>query len=61
MFGRFKGLDRLFTVGDIGSVAFAMVAIMISVGSALLLSAARRRAEIGIMRSFGISRRKVDS
>ncbi len=40
---------------------FAMVAIMISVGSALLLSAARRRAEIGIMRSFGISRGFVAS
>ena len=40
---------------------FAMVAIMISVGSALMLSAARRRAEIGIMRSFGISRSFVAS
>ena len=36
--------------------AFAMIAIMISIASALLLTSVRRRGEIGIMRSFGISR-----
>lgn len=35
---------------------FAMIAIMISIASALLLTSVRRRGEIGIMRSFGISR-----
>ena len=41
--------------------AFAMVAIMISIASALLLTSVRRRSEIGIMRSFGISRSFVAS
>lgn len=41
--------------------AFAMVAIMISIASALLLTSVRRRGEIGIMRSFGISRGFVAS
>ena len=41
--------------------AFAMVAIMISIASALLLTSVRRRGEIGIMRSFGISRKFVAS
>lgn len=36
--------------------AFALIAIMISIASALLLTSVRRRGEIGIMRSFGISR-----
>ena len=36
--------------------AFAMIAIMISIASALLLTSVRRRGEIGIMGSFGISR-----
>jgi lipoprotein-releasing system permease protein len=35
---------------------FALVSIIIGVASALLLSAYRRRAEVGIMRSFGVSR-----
>lgn len=35
---------------------FALVSIIIGVSSALLLSAYRRRPEIGIMRSFGVSR-----
>lgn len=38
-----------------------MVAIMISIASALLLTSVRRRSEIGIMRSFGISRSFVAS
>jgi lipoprotein-releasing system permease protein len=41
--------------------AFAMIAIMISIASALLLTSVRRRGEIGIMRSFGISRTFVAS
>ena len=41
--------------------AFAMIAIMISIASALLLTSVRRRGEIGIMRSFGISRGFVAS
>ncbi len=41
--------------------AFAMIAIMISIASALLLTSLRRRGEIGIMRSFGISRGFVAS
>jgi len=36
--------------------SFAMIAIIISISSALLLSSYRRRAEIGIMRAVGISR-----
>jgi lipoprotein-releasing system permease protein len=36
--------------------SFAMIAIIISIASALLLSSYRRRAEIGIMRAMGISR-----
>jgi lipoprotein-releasing system permease protein len=41
--------------------AFAMIAIMISIASALLITSVRRRGEIGIMRSFGISRGFVAS
>jgi lipoprotein-releasing system permease protein len=41
--------------------AFALIAIMISIASALLLTSVRRRGEIGIMRSFGISRGFVAS
>ena len=40
---------------------FAMISIIIGVASALLLSTYRRRGEIGIMRSVGISRRFVAS
>ena len=35
---------------------FALISIIIGVASALLLSSYRRRAEIGIMRSFGVSK-----
>jgi lipoprotein-releasing system permease protein len=38
---------------------FALLAIIISISSALLLSTYRRRAEIGIMRATGISRQFV--
>ncbi|XQW83820.1 ABC transporter permease [Thalassotalea piscium] len=39
--------------------AFALLAIIISIASALLLSTYRRRAEIGIMRATGISKQFV--
>ncbi|WP_166423617.1 ABC transporter permease [Paraglaciecola sp. 20A4] len=39
--------------------AFALLAIIISISSALLLSTYRRRAEIGIMRATGVSRQFV--
>jgi lipoprotein-releasing system permease protein len=35
---------------------FALISIIIGVASALLLSSYRRRSEIGIMRSFGVSK-----
>ena len=38
---------------------FAMLTIMIGVASALLLTTFRRRAEIGIMRAMGLSRRFI--
>ena len=38
---------------------FSLVTIVIGIASALLLSVARRRPEIGIMRSFGIGRRSI--
>ncbi len=53
--------DALAAQASTGSLIqlFAMVSIAIGVASALLLSTYRRRSEIGIMRSFGISRRFV--
>lgn len=54
-----KGLqDALNGQGRTGSFiqGFSIIAIIISVASALLLTTVRRKAEIGIMRSFGISR-----
>lgn len=44
--------------GDIIKM-FTLVTIVVGVASALLLTTYRRRAEIGIMRSFGISERFV--
>lgn len=41
--------------------AFSLATIVIGVASALLLSALRRRPEIGILRSFGVSRRSVSA
>ncbi|MBK1664920.1 hypothetical protein CKO38_05355 [Rhodospirillum rubrum] len=38
---------------------FSLITIVIGVSSALLLSTYRRRSEIGIMRSFGVSKRFV--
>lgn len=53
----------LVAQGRTGSLIqlFALISIIIGVASALLLSTYRRRSEIGIMRSFGISRRFVAS
>lgn len=55
--------EALAAQGSTGSLIqlFAMISIIIVVASALLLSTYRRRSEIGIMRSFGISRRFVAS
>lgn len=53
--------DATDAQGSTGSLiqAFALLAIIISISSALLLSTYRRRAEIGIMRATGISRQFV--
>jgi lipoprotein-releasing system permease protein len=53
--------DALAAQGRTGTLIqlFAMISIIIGVASALLLSTYRRRGEIGIMRSFGISGRFV--
>lgn len=53
--------DALSAQGSTGSLVkfFSVLLIIIAVASQLLLSAMRRRAEIGIMRSMGISRASV--
>jgi lipoprotein-releasing system permease protein len=53
--------EALAAQGTTGTLIqlFAMISIVIGVASALLLSTYRRRSEIGIMRSFGITRRFV--
>lgn len=50
--------EALAGQGRTGSLiqAFALISIIIAIASALLLTTYRRRSEIGIMRSFGISR-----
>ena len=50
--------SALTAQGRTGSLIqlFALISIIIGVASALLLSSYRRRAEIGIMRSFGVSK-----
>ena len=40
---------------------FSLAAILVGVASTLLLAAVRRRAEIGILRSFGVSKRQVSA
>ena len=47
--------------GSSGSIIkmFTLITIVVGVASALLLTTMRRRAEIGIMRSFGLSERFV--
>ncbi|MEO6447399.1 MAG: FtsX-like permease family protein [Gemmatimonadaceae bacterium] len=53
--------DALRAQGSTGDLVkfFAVLLIIIAVASQLLLSALRRRAEIGIMRSMGVSRASV--
>jgi lipoprotein-releasing system permease protein len=53
--------DALDAQGRTGSMiqAFALISIIIGIASALVLSAYRRRSEVGIMRAFGISRRFI--
>lgn len=53
--------DALRAQGSTGTVVkfFAVLLIIIAVASQLLLSALRRRPEIGIMRSMGVSRASV--
>jgi lipoprotein-releasing system permease protein len=53
--------DALTAQGNTGDLVkfFAVLLIVIAVTSQLLLSAIRRKAEIGIMRSMGISRASV--
>jgi lipoprotein-releasing system permease protein len=53
--------DALAGQGRTGNLIqlFSMISIIIGVASALLLSTYRRRGEIGIMRSFGLTRRFI--
>jgi lipoprotein-releasing system permease protein len=53
--------DALDAQGNTGDLVkfFAVLLIVIAVASQLLLSAVRRKAEIGIMRSMGVSRASV--
>ena len=55
--------DALKAQGNTGDLVkfFAVLLIIIAVASQLLLSALRRRSEIGIMRSMGVSRGSVTS
>lgn len=55
--------DALKAQGSTGDVVkfFAILLIIIAVSSQLLLSVLRRRSEIGIMRSMGVSRASVTS
>ncbi len=55
--------DALRAQGSTGDVVkfFAILLIVIAVASQLLLSVLRRRSEIGIMRSMGVSRASVTS
>lgn len=49
--------DGLTAQGQTGTLiqTFSLISIIIGVASALVLSAQRRRSEIGIMRAFGVS------
>ena len=53
--------DALDAQGRTGSIikAFALITIIVGIASAMLLSIVRRRAEIGIMRAMGASKRLV--
>jgi lipoprotein-releasing system permease protein len=54
----FEGLAAQGRTGTIIKL-FALITIVIGIASAMLLSIVRRRAEIGIMRAMGASRRLV--
>jgi len=56
----FEGLDAQARTGTIIK-AFALITIVIGIASAMLLSIVRRKAEIGIMRAMGGSKRLVVS
>lgn len=56
----FEGLDAQARTGLIIK-SFALVTIVVGIASAMLLSIARRQAEIGIMRAMGATRRLVIS
>jgi lipoprotein-releasing system permease protein len=53
--------DALDAQGRSGTLirSFSLITIIIGVASALLLTTYRRKAEIGIMRSFGVSQRFI--
>lgn len=53
--------DALQSQDSVGKLvkAFSLVSITIGIASALLLAVMRRRSEIGIMRSFGVTRASV--
>ena len=53
--------DALDAQGRTGTIikAFALITIVVGIASAMLLSIVRRRAEIGIMRAMGASKRLV--
>lgn len=53
-----EGLDAQARTGTIIK-SFALITIVIGIASAMLLSIVRRRAEIGIMRAMGASKRLV--
>lgn len=54
----FDALDAQARTGTIIK-AFALVTIIVGIASAMLLSIVRRRAEVGIMRAMGATRRLV--
>jgi lipoprotein-releasing system permease protein len=56
----FEGLDAQARTGTIIK-AFALITIVIGIASAMLLSIVRRKAEIGIIRAMGGSKRLVVS
>lgn len=53
--------DALNAQGQTGTMiqVFSLISIIIGIASALVLSAYRRRSEVGIMRAFGISGRFI--
>ncbi|WP_292043097.1 MULTISPECIES: ABC transporter permease [unclassified Brevundimonas] len=53
--------DALNAQGQTGTMiqVFSLISIVIGIASALVLSAYRRRSEVGIMRAFGISGRFI--